>query len=314
MIRISKKIVLAAWLAGCALSVLAQGGNIDGINTYYIKSPRFARPLVECWIREYAKVRPEVKLCIQKGNDSRHSDMQVVIRRDGTERRSVMYFGEYAVLPVTTQGSDAARLLRGKTLSATRMRTIFFDKSADAYDNAEDMEIDAKSPMKKFVVYSGNDTSSVASLFADFYGEQMSSLRGKRISGDDAFLINAISADPLGVTFNALPNIYDLKARCLKQNLTLLRMDTNDETKDVMRDDATLDDVMATIERSHSGQIPTAGIGIAFDASNAVVREFLHWVITSGVSHNHQFGILTLDSRLAERQVAKVRSRDTAQK
>ena len=39
MIRISKKIVLAAWLASCALSVLAQGGNIDGINTYYIKEP-----------------------------------------------------------------------------------------------------------------------------------------------------------------------------------------------------------------------------------------------------------------------------------
>ena len=77
MIRISKKIFLAAWLAGCVLSVLAQGGNIDGINTYYIKSPRFARPLVECWIREYAKVRPEVKLCIQKGNDSRLAERQI---------------------------------------------------------------------------------------------------------------------------------------------------------------------------------------------------------------------------------------------
>lgn len=314
MVKIRIKFILVMCITVCALSVYAQGSNANSENTYYINSPRFARPLVECWIREYAKVRPEVNLRVQKGCDKQHNDMQVVIRRSVAEGRSVIYFGEYTILPVTTQGSDAAYLLNGKAINAERMRTIFFDKSADAYDSAEDMEIDAKSPMKKFVVYSGNDTASVASLFADFYGEQMSNIRGKRISGDDAFLINAIASDPLGVTFNALPNIYDLKTRKLKQNLSLLHLDTNDEVEDVMRNDATLDDVIAALELSDSEQIPTAAIGMAFDANNADIREFLYWVITSGVNYNHQYGILALDSRLAGLQAAKVRNRDTAQK
>lgn len=314
MFNIRRRFILVAWATVSVMSVYAQGGNANSENTYYIKSPRFARPLVECWIREYAKVHPEVNLRVQKGCDKQHNDMQVVIRRTVADGRSVLYFGQYAIFPVTTQGSDAASLLKGKSLSTERMRTMFFDKSADAYDNAEDMELDAKSPMKKFVVYSGNDTASVASLLADFYGEQMSNIRGKRISGDDAFLTNAIASDPLGVTFNALPNIYDLKTRKLKQNLSLLHLDTNDEVEDVMRNDATLDDVIAALEESDSEQIPTASIGIAFDANDTVSREFLYWVITSGISYNHQYGILALDSRLAELQAAKVRNRDTAQK
>ncbi len=311
---LGSRMSLLVLLTICVMPLYAEGESVDGTITYYnIRTPRFVRPLVERWIKEYAKVRPDVNLRVQKGCEVGDHDMQVVIRRTGADGHSMMYFGEYAVFPVTTQGSAADRLLKGKTLSTERIRTIFFDKNADEYDNAEDMEIDAKSPMKKLVVYSGNDTTSVASLFADFYGEQMSSIRGKRVSGDDAFLINAIAADSFGVTFNALPNIYDLKTRTLKQSLSLLRMNTDDEVEDVMRNDATLDEVLTVLEQADSEYVPTADIGIVFDANNAVVREFLNWVITSGVRYNHQYGILTLDKRMAEQQAMKVRYHDTAQ-
>ena len=311
---LGRKLLVLTFLAAFTADIYAQEVNADGTITYYISSPRFARPLVERWIKEYAKVRPDVHLSVRKGCSNKHNNMQVVTRRGINDGRSVMYFGEYAILPVTTHGSEACKILGNKTLSTERMRAIFFDKSPEDYDNAEDMEIDARSPMKKIVVYSGNDTSSVSSLFAAFYGEQMSRLRGRRISGDDAFLLNAIDADPLGVTFNALPNIYDLKARKLRQNLSLLRMGTSSNVEDVIRNDATLDEVIEALEQGGTEDIPTASIGVAFDSSNFIAKEFLYWIITSGVKYNHQYGILMLDNQVAAQQVSKVNNRDSAQK
>ena len=88
----------------------------------YVKAPRFARPLVEKWITEYEKTQPGVEFKIANGNQSQGNiDLNVVFDNQETKSEdfshTVVYFGEFAVLPITASGSEAAKVLEGKHLN-----------------------------------------------------------------------------------------------------------------------------------------------------------------------------------------------------
>jgi hypothetical protein len=44
------------------------------------------------------------------------------------------------------------------------------------------------------------------------------------------------------------------------------------------------------------------------------VNRFLEWVLENGIKYNHQYGLLNLDSKVAEAQTKKVINTLTAQK
>ena len=131
----------------------------------------------------------------------------------------MLYIGETAVLPITARSSEAARLLEGKHLNAKKLKQLFF------LNDDFDEDVKKIKAFENIIIYSGSNASSVASSFAHNFGEESSSFRGKRISGDDLFLNTAVSKDPFGVTFNALSNIFDLKSRHLKSDLSLVGLD-----------------------------------------------------------------------------------------
>ena len=168
----------------------------------YVKAPRFARPLVEKWITEYAKTQPGVEFQIAKGNQNQgNADLNVVFDSQTANTKvfshNVVFFGEFAVLPITASGSEAAKVLEGKHLNSKKLKQLFFLN--------DDFDEDVKK------------------VKAHNFGEESSSFRGKRISGDDLFLNTALSKDPQGVSFNALPNIFDLQSRHIKSDLTIIR-------------------------------------------------------------------------------------------
>ena len=130
-----KKIIftLAIFLGFGLSSVEAKGNgaNNSESNVRTIKSPRFARPLIEKWIEEYAKTEPGVTFQIVKGSANQEDiDLNVVsdnndnINTNGINQ--IIYFGETAVLPITARSSEAARLLEGKHLNAKKLKQLFF--------------------------------------------------------------------------------------------------------------------------------------------------------------------------------------------
>ena len=58
-----KKVII--WIAAILIVLNASAQNTD---TYYINAPRFTHPLLEKWIQEYKKVKPEVNLAIAKSD------------------------------------------------------------------------------------------------------------------------------------------------------------------------------------------------------------------------------------------------------
>jgi len=283
-----KKVVLAiaAFLTLGFGNAQAEENNTNSVRT--IKSPRFARPLVEKWIEEYAKTEPGVTFQIAKGQGE--SDLSVAIADQQNQDSELfshwIYIGETAVLPITARSSEAARLLEGKHLNAKKLKQLFF------LDDDFEENVKKNKAFEAINIYSGSNATSIASSFAHNFGEESSNFRGKRIAGDDLFLNTAIAKDPLGVSFNTLSNIFDLKSRQLKNDLILVGLDLK---KDVAESfNGTLDDVINSLENGKPAEVTIEKVGITFNKNDEAVSQFLQWVVENGTKFNHQYGLLNL--------------------
>jgi hypothetical protein len=279
-------LVLAAFLTLGLGNVLAEDNNSNSVRT--IKSPRFARPLVEKWIEEYAKTEPGVTFQIAKGQGE--SDLSVAIA-DQQEKDTELishwiYIGETAVLPITARSSEAARLLEGKHLNAKKLKQLFF------LDDEFEEDVRKNKAFEAITIYSGSNATSVAGSFAHNFGEESANFRGKRIAGDDLFLNTAIAKDPLGVSFNTLSNIFDLKSRQLKKDLTLVGLDLKKDVADSFN--GTLDDVINSLENGKPAEVAIEKVGITYYKKDEAISRFLQWVLENGTKYNHQYGLLNL--------------------
>ena len=293
-------------------NIWAEETSTNASSVRYVKAPRFARPLVEKWITEYAKTQPSVEFQIAKGNQSQDNiALNVVFDNQNTEREEfshVVYFGEFAVLPITASGSEAAKVLEGKHLNSKKLKQLYF------LNDDFDEDVKKIKQFEKLVIYSGSNASSVATSFARNFGEESSNFRGKRISGDDLFLNTALAKDPLGVSFNALPNIFDLKSRHIKENLTIIGIDVKKSLEDSFSDKASLDELILALENGKVSEVAVEKIGVSYNIADDAVNQFLSWVLAQGTKYNHEFGLLNLDNKLAQAQINKVKTEFTAQK
>ena len=303
---------IALFLSLGLSNVWAEGnGTNSGVR--YVKAPRFARPLVEKWISEYAKTQPGVEFQIAKSNQNQGNiDLNVVFDNQDTKSEdfshTIVYFGEFAVLPITASGSEAAKVLEGKHLNSKKLKQLYF------LNDDFDEEVKKIKQFEKLVIYSGSNATSVASSFAHNFGEESANFRGKRISGDDLFLNTALAKDPLGVSFNALPNIFDLQSRHIKSDLTLIGIDVKKNLEDSFSDKATLDEVISILENGKVSEVAVEKVGVSFNGADDAVNQFLQWVLTNGVKYNHEFGLLNLDNKVTQVQIDKVKTVFTAQK
>ena len=303
---------IALFLSLGLSSIWAEENNTHN-NVRTIKAPRFARPLVEKWIEEYAKTEPGVEFQIVKGSGNQENiDLNVEFdnqdKKDTKAFSHIVYFGETAVLPITARSSEAARLLEGKHLNAKKLKQLFF------LNDDFDEDVKKIKAFENIIIYSGSNASSVASSFAHNFGEESSSFRGKRIAGDDLFLNTAIAKDPLGVTFNTLSNIFDLQSRHLKSDLSLVGLDLKKELESSFSDNGTLDDVLTILENGKPAEITIEKVAIMFNSTDEAVNRFLCWVLEHGTQYNHQFGLLNLDQKVAKAQISQVTNTLTAQK
>ena len=302
------------WAKGGPAGELSPESNATNASSVrYVKAPRFARPLIEKWITEYAKTQPGVEFQIAKGNQNQSGiDLNVVFDSQETNTKffshNVVYFGEFAVLPITASGSEAAKVLEGKHLNSKKLKQLFF------LNDDFDEDVKKVKAFENLIVYSGSNASSVAASFAHNFGEESSSFRGKRISGDDLFLNTALSKDPQGVSFNALPNIFDLQSRHIKSDLTIIGIDVKKDLEETFSDKATLDEVISVLENGKVSEVAVEKIGVSYNEGDDAVSHFLEWVLENGTKYNHEFGLLNLDQKVTQAQIEQVKTHLTAQK
>lgn len=301
-------------LAVTATNNASAGTGADeqaGAGTLYINAPRFARPIVEQWIEEYKAVAPDVTFAIAGSAEEKEAS-RLSVEPDGDAAGTgigmrTVFFAGYAVLPVAAKGSEAARLLGKQHLNQKRLKSLFFVN--DEYEPAAKKDVNGD-----LVVYSGSSDLSVSHRFAAHFGKDAASFKGKRIVGDDLFLLAAIGKDSKGVTVNTLPNIYDLQTRHLKDNLSLVALDVDKNTRTVLSDDATLDELITVLEADRDSGIPVGRLGISFNDADSRITQFVAWILAAGCDYNHRYGLLSLDDKTMARQAEALSVNYTAQK
>jgi ABC-type phosphate transport system substrate-binding protein len=259
----------------------------------YISSAKFSLPLVEKWIAEYTRQNPKVQIKWVDKEDSREIDLNLVANEDKDIQadHNIAYVGRYALLPVTSKANPLYEQLTKKKFGKKELKNLFFieDILVDEGDQKKD-------PFQnQLTVYSGNSLTSGAVIFASYFGFSPANLRGKRISGDDVYLLTAIQKDNTGVTFNNLSYIYDLKDRQLKDEIALLQLDIRKEQLETLRSE-NLDETLALLEEQKVELVPIQNIGFVYNAKGSA-KDFLKWIITDGQKYNHEYGFLTLDEK-----------------
>ena len=135
-----KKIYTAIITSILSLQTLAiSAGNVadyaqsttSGNSIVYINAPRFVRPLIEKWIAEYKKVKPEANFAIAKTQAAKNSSLLNILLSDvnpseKTDKKTV-FFGSYAILPITSKDSEAAKSLENQELTTKKIKALYFE-------------------------------------------------------------------------------------------------------------------------------------------------------------------------------------------
>lgn len=274
---------------------------------YRIKAPRFARALVEKWITDYNKVDSRMRLQIAGAGEKADVSFSIYKEVEDADDNTV-WFGQYAILPVTARQGEAAKYFAHHRLSKKKLRDLFF--IVDEFDNSQEKD----KQKRALVAYSCSHAHCLSSAYASYFGQMVASLKGKKISGDDAFLTTAINRDHEGISFNALYNLYDLDSRRLKQDVSLIPLDVKKQQAQELTDEATLDGLIALLEHERVDGIPVERIGLSVSAPDERLSRFLDWVLTVGKERNHEFGLLNLDDKTLAAEAGKLNRVLTAQK
>lgn len=266
--------------------------------------------MIEKWVTEYKRENPNSKLCVKTGSekDETAPAISVVVNAvpgSRTNEDRLVYAGRYALIPVSNKRNPLLERIR-KGLKRNELRNLVFEK-----DPAEMEEDEDDRPKYAVTVYSRGGRNSPTTLaLAGFFGASPERIRGKKIIGDDIFLLHALQKDPSGIAFNTLNYVYDLKTRRLKDHLAILPLNLKSGQKEALLSQ-NVDHVISILEASDIETIPVEKFGLLIPAEyadNEDVLRFVGWVTANGQRFNHELGFLMLDAQALALQREKPNS------
>ncbi len=272
-----------------------------------ITGNRFSYELVQEWIDDYVKVKPEVQIIIEARGSNDPASFQIlaeVYKSDEALQNTREYInvGRYAILPVATANSEFANYFTDRGLNELLIKQIFFN---DIYaDNESREKIDAP-----YTVYTRLQKAGVPLVFAKYFGYQQKDIKGSSIAGADEHLLKALLRDPNGVTYLPLTLIYDHGTRKPIDKLTVLPVDLNGNGKVNAEEKfyTDLDKVIVQLEGKESGDIknvPIEYLHLSIDRQTATPEaiDFLKWVNENGQEYLHRFGYLKPEAKYFEKE------------
>lgn len=268
-------------------AIFALAVQIASAQQITIKATKVSRPLVEQWIKAYSEVHPEVT--ISTTNDASKATLSMMC--SSSEISGLTYVGRLAVLPVTSAENPLIEDLTKKELGAKEIKRLFFENDELEEDEDEFVSKKSKKLREQLTVYSGSIATSVSGAFAEHFGQQRGDIRGKKIAGDDLYLLSAISEDKQSITFNSLAYLFDLQSRQLKQGIAILPLNVKKDQAHLLYN-GNLDEALALLETQNVSLVPIENIAFDYQGNDSAVKQFIAWVASEGQQYNHNNGFL----------------------
>jgi ABC-type phosphate transport system substrate-binding protein len=271
----------------------------EGPETVYLHAPKFLTPLVEKWAEEYTRLNAQTKIVVLNGADDSKADAKVKAGwanepvNDGNTK--TIYTGRYALVPVANQNNPYLKQLNRDGVDKKLLKDLYFQEDVLAEEKSKNQV-----KYKAVTVYSRGNQAASAEVFSNFFGQNATQLRGKKINGDEQFLVNALRKDTLGVSFNALNYLYDVETRNIKEGLAPLpvELQLGKRETDVLDAGDNLDQIIYSLETGSSDLIPVERFGVEFlnnSSKSKAIVDFLSWTLNEGQNYSAYYGFLTLD-------------------
>lgn len=268
---------------------------------------QFAYPIVERWIAEYSKENPaaQARFVLSK-EGGKAAAIRIVANHSSAQeldaKQRVAYLGRYALIPVLNSNSpllsDAKNGINKKDL-----KKLVFERNLDDDEAMDDLD-EGKKDKYTATVYSRGGRASTSLVLAGYFGQQPDQIKGKKIIGDDIYLLNAIRKDLSGLTFNSLNYVFDLQTRKLKADLSILPLKLKSQQQAALNS-KDIDQAISLLETASVEYIPVQQFGFQLSASDANDKElvdFIAWILDKGQKFNNELGFLKLDANSLAQQ------------
>jgi phosphate transport system substrate-binding protein len=302
-------ILLIALFSGTTISSVAQNSVADPTadqKIVVITGNRFSYKLIQQWIDDYNKVRPDVQLIIEARGSNDPAKYQILAEvyppdEAFKKNREYINVARYAILPVANSGSGFAKYYAEKGLDRDLIRQIYFN---DVYADKENQ----KKVKAAYTVYTRMQKAGVPFVFAKYFDYQQKDIKGNAIAGADEHLVKAVLRDSTGITYLPLPLIYDLATKTPVAGLTIIPVDFNGNGRvnDEERFYATIGNTLSKLEGNESSDIrniPIEYLHLSIDKQTVSQEavDFLKWVNENGQRYLHDFGYLLPESKQYEK-------------
>lgn len=278
------------FIAAAAVAMQAVAGE-KASGSITIKTSKVCRMLVQTWADAYMKENPQACIRIVDSGSAGEGQPDLVVEAS-EEGSAASVVGRYILLPVTTKDNPAAGELLRRRLSQYDLSLLYFEHDPSEDDEDEELSAKRKHLIESVTVYSGNRHGSAAEHFARMLGYKASELRGKKIGGDDIFLLAAIAKDSTGITVSNAAYLYDTASRTLRGDLLVLPLKASKEQRQAL-ESRNLDQLLTAFEHDDSGILPAQTLSLEATGHPSVVAEdFAHWVATDGQQYNNRAGFL----------------------
>jgi phosphate transport system substrate-binding protein len=270
-----------------------------------ISGTKFTYPLIEKWIAEYKKANLNATIQLaSKADASQVVDLNIIAHQPAQNElqpnQEIVYTGRYALLPVTNNSNPILVAAEKKRLNKKELDKLFFE--VVDYESEEP----AQKSKYRANIYARDNQACASTALAGYFGHKTSEIRGKKVFGDDIYLLSAIKKDSIGLAYNNLGYLYDINSRSLKEGIALLPLDLKKDAKTIQS--GNLDDVLNVLEATKVEAVPVEKIGFVYSQQGVrkEVSEFLKWVLTEGQKYNHDKGFLNLDKQQLAEQTNKL--------
>jgi phosphate transport system substrate-binding protein len=305
-------------LVGSITSPRAKAQQKDELKGTISISGAFALyPMAVKWAEEFRKLHPKVKIDLSAGGAgkgmtdaiSQMVDIGMVSREIYPEETKKGAFGiavtkDAVVATISASNPQLAEVL-SKGLKKDAASNIWITGKYKTWAQATG----AKKPAP-IRVYTRSDACGAAESWAKYFGKKQEDLLGVGVFGDPG-LAQAVSKDPLGIGFNNIGYVYDIKTKKPYPGLLVLPIDLNNNGK-IDADEnfyQTLDQIVAAIASGKYPSPPARDLYFVTGGKPAkkVVVEFIAWVLTDGQKYVHNSGFINLPKEKLDKELKRIK-------
>lgn len=302
------------------LAVLMMGGHILSslaeVNTTELKggitiSGAWALyPMAVKWAEEFQKLNPKVKIDISAGGAGKGmADCLAKIVDIGMVSRDIyptevnrgawaVPVTKDAVVPTVNANNPVINELLAKGVTKEVFQGIFI--AGDVLTWGAVVKNDIAGAIH---VYSRSDACGAGETWAKYLGKKQEDLVGIGVYGDPGVL-EAVKKDNLGIGYNNINYVYDLKNKGLINGIRVVPIDKNGDGL-IDKKESFYDNLDMLTEAISDGRYPSPPARELFFVSGGrpekrEVREFLRWVLTNGQKFVSESGYINISAQKIE--------------